>query len=74
MRPTQGESYTVKEGDTLRSIAAQAYGLGENWSLIREANQFATKTDTLEAVNEGEVLFIPVDPEVQDLKDLQGAL
>lgn len=73
-RPIQGENYTVQNGDTLRSIASQAYGLGENWPLIRDANQFTTKTDSLESVNEGEVLYIPIDPDIQDLKNSQAQL
>lgn len=73
-RPIQGEQYTAREGDTLRNIAARAYGLGENWTLIRDANQFALKVDDQESVGEGEVLFIPVDPDVQDLKDSQSQL
>ena len=69
--PTQGEQYTVKEGDTLLSIAARAYGLSENWTLIRDANQFALKTSTLESVSEGETIFIPSDPDIQNLRNEQ---
>lgn len=70
-RPIQGEQYTVENGDTLRSIAAEAYGLGENWTLIRDANQFGLKTGAFEGVNEGEIIFIPSDPDIQNLKDEQ---
>jgi nucleoid-associated protein YgaU len=73
-QPIQGKQYIAREGDTLRSIATRAYGLGENWTLIREANQFALKTIDQESVSEGEILFIPVDPDIQDLKNLQEAL
>ena len=73
IRPTQGGQYTVKNGDTLRTIAAQAYGLAENWTLIRDANQFSLKTDDLESVSEGETLIIPFDPDVQNLRDEQEA-
>ena len=73
-RPIQGQSYTTRAGDTLRNIAARAYGLSENWTLIRSANHFATKTSDQESVNEGEVLFIPTDPDTQDLKDRQEQL
>lgn len=73
-RPIQGEQYTVKDGDTLRNIAARAYGLGENWTLIRDANQFDLKTADLESVSEGETIFIPDDPDTQNLKDEQESL
>ena len=69
--PTQGEQYTVKEGDTLLSIAARVYGLSSNWTLIRDANQFALKTSNLESVSEGETIFIPSDPDIQNLRDEQ---
>lgn len=74
VRPVQNEQYTVQSGDTLRSIAARAYGLSENWTLIRDANQFTLKTDNLESVSEGENIFIPPDPDIQNLKDEQNAL
>ena len=71
INPIQGEQYTVKEGDTLPSIAARAYGLSENWTLIRDANQFALKTSDLEDVSEGETIFIPSDPDIQNLRNEQ---
>jgi nucleoid-associated protein YgaU len=73
-RPIQGRQYTAQSGDTLRSIASEAYGLSENWTLIRDANQFSLKTDNLESVSEGETILIPVDPDIQNLKDEQSLL
>jgi nucleoid-associated protein YgaU len=67
--PIQGQFYTSKAGETLRTIANQAYGLSESWTLIRDANQFNLKTSEEDAVQEGESLFIPVDPDIQGLQD-----
>lgn len=74
MKPIQNEHYTAQPGDTLPSIAARAYGLSENWTLIRDANQFSLKSADLESVSEGETIFIPPDPDIQNLKDEQSAL
>lgn len=69
IRPIPGQNYTAKSGDTLPLIATKAYGLSENWTLIRDANQFQFKTDDQECVQPGEVLFIPIDPVIQGLKN-----
>ena len=74
MRPIPGQYYTAEPGDTLPSIAARAYGLSENWSLISGANQFVLKTDNQEEVQPEEVLFIPFDPVIVSLKNDQAAL
>jgi len=68
MRPRQGQRYTTQPGDTLPSIAARAYGLPGNWPLIRDANQFKLKTATLEDVQPGETIFIPVDQTIEQLR------
>ncbi len=74
MRPIPGQQYTAEPGDTLPIISTRAYGVSENGSLIRDANQFQFKTDTLEEVQPGEVLFIPFDPVIEALKNSQAAL
>jgi nucleoid-associated protein YgaU len=68
-RPTQGQNYTAKEGDTLRTIATRAYGLGDKYTLIRNGNQFEFPADTDEDVQPGEQLFIPFDPELINLQN-----
>ena len=73
-RPIPGEPYTVEPGDTFPSIATKAYGLSDNWPLIRNANQLIFKTDTQEDVEPGEVLFIPLDPDIIGLKNSQSDL
>ena len=73
-RPTPGENYTAKDGDTLPIIAGRAYGLQEKWTLINDANQKEFKTDNQEQVQPGEVLYIPEDPELIALQNTQEAL
>lgn len=53
-----GDVYTVQEGDTLESIAADQYGDGSRFPLIAEAND-------VDATNlvPGQQLRIPPDPE-----------
>lgn len=59
--PQQGERYTVKENETLWSIAEQAYGSGYNWVDIVEENNI-TNPDMVSA---GTELAIPsVEPKM----------
>lgn len=53
--PTQGKSYTVKEGDTLWAISEEVYGDGFSWNKIAEENKVvdANKLET------GQTLSIP---------------
>lgn len=67
-RPIAGKSYTTKAGDTLRRIAALAYGLESKWTLIRDTNAFEFVVDDAESVQAGEVIFIPEDPELVSLR------
>jgi 5'-nucleotidase len=50
-----GSSYTVKKGDTLFSIARSAYGNGNQWQRIAQANPGLSPT-TLKA---GKTIVIP---------------
>ena len=68
-RPTPGSSYTVQPGDTFPSIATRAYGLSERWPLIRNANQLQFSVSNQEEVSPGEVIYIPVDPEIEFLRN-----
>lgn len=70
-RPIPGKYYTAETGDTFPIIATRAYGLAENWTLIRDANQLQFKTDDQECIQPGEVIFIPVDPVIIALKNSQ---
>ncbi|NIA28341.1 MAG: LysM peptidoglycan-binding domain-containing protein [Actinobacteria bacterium] len=73
MNPIQGQQYTAEPGDTLPSIAIKS-GWLDNGVAIRDANQFVFTTSNQEEVQPGEVLFIPVDPELVELQNIQDAL
>lgn len=51
------ESYTVEKNDYLRKIAKQAYGDGEKWEIIYEANKEQISNPNL--IYAGQVLTIP---------------
>ena len=55
---TPGSNYTVQPGDTLFSIAQQAYGDGNQWPVIYNANKQVIGSDP-NVIRSGEVLFIP---------------
>ena len=53
----QGETYTVKSGDTLRKIAKRFYGDEMKWHAIRDANpELAANPDLIQV---GQKLTIP---------------
>ena len=54
-QPTPGSDYTVQQGDTLFSIAQQAYGDGNQWPVIAKANNIANPN----LIYPGQVLYIP---------------
>lgn len=51
---SEGQTYTVKEGDTLVSIAREFYGEADKYTLIAEANNLEGSTLTV-----GQELVIP---------------
>jgi uncharacterized repeat protein (TIGR02543 family) len=53
----EGNTYTVQEGDTLRSIAKAFYGISAKWNLIYEANYDTMSGPSL--IHVGQVLLIP---------------
>jgi Tfp pilus assembly protein FimV len=53
-----GSTYTVQPGDTLFSIAQQAYGDGNQWQKIYDANKQVIGNDP-NLIRPGEVLYIP---------------
>src|SRR6266567_720070 len=52
---TPGSNYTVQQGDTLSGIAQQAYGDGNQWQVIANANHIPDPN----LIQAGQVLFIP---------------
>ncbi|GAC1350452.1 MAG: hypothetical protein NVSMB27_33110 [Ktedonobacteraceae bacterium] len=55
LSPTPGSDYTVQQGDTLSSIAQRAYGDGNRWQAIANANNISDPN----LIYAGQVLFIP---------------
>src|SRR2546421_964213 len=53
---TPGSNYTVQQGDTLSGIAQQAYGDGNQYQVIANANHISDPN----VIYSGQVLFIPV--------------
>jgi LysM repeat protein len=53
-----GSSYTVQQGDTLSSIAQQAYGNANEWQKIYDANVQVIGNDP-NLLHAGEVIYIP---------------
>jgi len=53
-----GSTYTVQPGDSLFSIAQQAYGDGNKWQNIYDANKQVIGDDP-NLIRPGEVLYIP---------------
>ena len=53
---TPGSNYTVQQGDTLSGIAQQAYGDGNQYQVIANANHISDPN----VIQIGQVLFIPV--------------
>ena len=53
----QGETYTVKSGDSLSKIAKHLYGDADSWHRIYDANRDKIKNPDL--IHPGQVLTIP---------------
>jgi 5'-nucleotidase len=53
--PANGQSYTVKKGDTLFHIAKTYYGDGNKWQRIAEANPGVTPS----SLKVGQVVMLP---------------
>ena len=72
--PTQGQLYTVQQGDTLTGIAVTAYGNASQWQAIYQANRKALRSGNPDLIYPGETIFLPPDPtKVQILTDATKA-
>lgn len=58
--PIPGKQYVTKYGDTLKTIAAQAYGNSESWRSLLRVFTKRFKTQNEYEVQPGEVINIPV--------------
>jgi LysM repeat protein len=58
LSPTPNSYYTVQQGDTLSSIAQQAYGNANQWQAIYDANRQVIGNNP-DHIFPGQVLFIP---------------
>ena len=52
-------SYTVKGGDSLWSVAEEVYGDGHQWRKIAEANELATDAQGRPVIEVGQLLAVP---------------
>ncbi|MBA2393730.1 MAG: LysM peptidoglycan-binding domain-containing protein [Ktedonobacteraceae bacterium] len=57
-KATPGNNYAVVAGDTLWSIAQQAYNNGDHWQQIYDANKGTIGSDP-NSLKAGTVLYIP---------------
>lgn len=70
-KPTPGQPYTVQVGDTMPSVASAAYGFPEKQELIRAVNISNIKFTDLEDLAPGQILLIPVDAELDAIRQAQ---
>ena len=71
MKATPGKQYTVQTGDTMPSVASAAYGDPAKQELIRDVNQSNIKFTSLEDLAPGQILLIPIDNELNALRQAQ---
>jgi nucleoid-associated protein YgaU len=71
MKPTPGKTYETQRGDTLESVATQAYGDPNQYSRIISVNQSQIKYDFDEDIPVGTSLIIPVDSELDLIRSQQ---
>lgn len=71
MKPTPGKQYKTIEGDTLEKIASQAYGIPSKWPFIFNVNQTQVKIGQSSAIPVGLTLIIPIDTELDTIKQAQ---
>jgi len=76
MKPTPGQTYTTKQGDTLELIAAQAYGDPNQYPKIQDTNNLSFTTLPGSQLPTGTSLIIPEDTELENIRRVQlaGAL
>lgn len=72
MKPTPGEEYTTKQGDTFQSISTAAYGIDSGSTRIQDQNPTQILLTATEEIPTGTDLLIPVETENDQIR--QGQL
>lgn len=70
MKPTPGQTYTTKQGDTVEQIAAAAYGSTSDQDKILDVNQLQVPLTGTSTIPTGTKLIIPPDTELDNLKSI----
>jgi len=75
-RPTPGQTYTTKEGDTLETISTEAYGDPNQYPKIQDTNNLSFTTLPGSQLPTGTDLIIPEDTDLENIRNIQlaGAL
>lgn len=68
--PQPGTFYTVKSGDTLSSISAEAYGTPDDWPVIYAHN--APNIPDPNVIYAGQIFYIPTVDQVHEYWDAQN--
>ena len=63
-KATQGRPYTIVKGDNLSKIAKTAYGDPRKWRVLWKANQTVLRSSDPDLIYPGEVITIPMDPDL----------
>jgi nucleoid-associated protein YgaU len=71
MKPTPGKQYLTAQGDTLERIASSAYGNPSKWPLINDVNQSQIKIGSTTEMPVGLTIIIPIDTELDLIKQKQ---
>ena len=76
MKPTPGQTYTTKEGDTLETISAESYGDPNLYPRIQDVNNLSFTTLPGSQLPTGTDLIIPEDTDLENIRRIQlaGAL
>lgn len=71
MKPTPGQPYTTKTGDTLELISTRAYGYSSKSSDIAAVNASQVNLTPSAEIPTGAEILIPVDNQVDQLRKAQ---
>jgi len=72
MKPTAGKYYTIQDENSLSQISIRAYGDFQYWPRIWDANQTILRSGNPDLIFPGEVILIPIIPELLIPKTAQA--